>query len=288
VIRLQGQKIGYLLCLPYFIHFLLFMAYPIGFSLFLVFHKWDIVSFPKWVGVDNFIRLLRDELFFKSLLNTFFFLSIHIPLQIAAALLFAELLNRPLRLRGFFRAVYFLPVVVSGVAVTVLWGQLYAQETGLINALLWRLGLGKIPWLNDPTLAMPSIAIMATWKNVGLYTVLFLAGLQSIPRDLYEVARIEGASPLQQFFRITLPLLNPTVVLVVLLSTIGGFSLFIEPYVLTGGGPLNSTLSAVLYIYKQAFYFYRMGYAATLGLIYALIIMGVVMLQRRFVEREVY
>jgi len=264
------------------------MAYPIAFSVFLVFHKWDIVSTPKWVGLQNFVRLLQDDLFFKSLRNTFFFLVIHIPLQIIVALFFAELLNRPLRFRGLFRASYFLPVVVSGVVVTILWQQLYAQETGLINNLLWKLGLDRIPWLNDPTLAMPSIAIMATWKNVGLYIVLFLAGLQSIPRDLYEVAEIDGASPLQQFFRITLPMLNPTVVLVVVLSTIGGFSLFIEPYVLTGGGPLNSTLSAVLYIYKQAFYFYRMGYAATLGLIFALIIMGVVVLQRRFVEREVY
>ena len=133
---------------------------------------------------------------------------------------------------------------------------------------------------------MPSIAIMATWKNVGIYIVLFLVGLQSIPRELYEAAGIDGANTANQFFRITLPMLNPTIVTIIVLSTIGGFSLFIEPYVLTGGGPMQSTLSAVLYIYNQAFYFNHMGYAATLGFVFAFIILTVVVVQRRFLERE--
>jgi ABC-type sugar transport system permease subunit len=133
---------------------------------------------------------------------------------------------------------------------------------------------------------MPSIAIMATWKNVGLYIVLFLVGLQGIPRYLYEAAEIDGAQPFQQFFHITLPALNSTMVLVVILSTIGGFSLFIEPFVMTGGGPMNSTLSAMLYIYNQAFYFGHMGYAATLGFFFAFIILLVVLLQKKLVERK--
>ena len=284
---MRRGTVGYLLCLPYIVHFLVFMAYPLGFSLVLVFHKWDIVSPMKWVGLANFIRLASDSLFFRALYNTFIFLAIHIPLQIAVALFFAELLNRKLRLIGLFRAAYFVPVVVSGVVVTILWQQLYA-DTGVLNKLLAKLGFGRVPWLTSPSWAMPSIAIMATWKNVGLYIVMFLAGLQGIPRELYEAAELDGASKFQQFFHITLPMLNPVVVLVLVLSTIGGFSLFIEPYIMTGGGPLNSTLSAVLYIYKQAFYFYRMGYAATLGFVFALIIFLVVALQRRFVEREVY
>ena len=133
---------------------------------------------------------------------------------------------------------------------------------------------------------MPSVALMATWKNVGIYIVLFLVGLQNIPRELYESASLDGATGLRQFFRITVPMLNPTIVVVIVLSTIGGFSLFIEPYVLTGGGPMQSTLSAVLYIYNQAFYFGHMGYAATLGFVFALIILCVVLLQRRVVETE--
>lgn len=281
-------RIGYFFCIPYSLHFLVFIAYPLSFSLVLVFHKWDIVSPMKWVGLANFARLSSDLLFFRALLNTLVFLAIHIPLQIAVALFFAELLNSRIRLRGFFRAAYFAPVVVSGVVVTILWQHLYAEETGLLNGILTKLGLGRVPWLSSPYWAMPSIALMATWKNVGLYIVLFLAGLQGISPDLYEAAELDGASRWRMFWHITLPMLNPVVVLVLVLSTIGGFSLFIEPYMMTGGGPLNSTLSAVLYIYKQAFYFYRMGYAATLGFVFAVIIFAVVALQRRFVEREVY
>lgn len=282
------NRSGYLMVLPYIIYFLTFVAYPLVFSFVLIFHRWNIVTPMEFIGLKNFVRLFRDELFLKSIVNTLIFLSIHIPLQIAIALFFANLLNQNIKLRGFFRALYFLPVVVSGVVVTILWQQLYAYETGLINQILVNSGFKRIPWLVSPELAMPSIAVMATWKNVGLYIVLFLAGLQNIPRELYEVAEIDGASGLQKFFKVTLPLLNPTIVLVIVLSTIGGFSLFIEPYIMTGGGPMDSTLSAMLYIYNQAFYFNHMGYAATLGFFFATIIFIVILLQRKFIEREVY
>jgi ABC-type sugar transport system permease subunit len=199
---------------------------------------------------------------------------------------FSLLLHKRIPGRGFFRALYFLPVVVSGVAVTILWQQLYSYDYGVLNAILRALSLPAVPWLIDPGVAMPSIAIMATWKNVGIYIVLFLVGLQNIPPELYEAASIDGAKPSQQFLSITLPMLNPTMLVVVVLSTIGGFSLFIEPYVLTGGGPMQSTLSGMLYIYNQAFYFGHMGYAAMLGFVYALIILAVVLLQRKFIERE--
>ncbi|CUS79035.1 carbohydrate ABC transporter permease [Candidatus Kryptobacter tengchongensis] len=287
-IKKHENRSGYLMVSPYVIYFLVFVAYPLTFSFILIFHRWNIVTPMEFIGLKNFIRLFRDETFFKSIINTLIFLSIHIPLQIAVALFFAQLLNKKIKLRGLFRSIYFLPVVVSGVVVTVLWQQMYAYETGLINQILLKFGFKKIPWLVSPKFAMPSIAIMATWKNVGLYIVLFLAGLQNIPRELYEVAEIDGASSFQKFLKITLPMLNPTIVLVVVLSTIGGFSLFIEPYIMTGGGPMDSTLSAMLYIYNQAFYFNHMGYAATLGFFFATIIFLVVILQRKFIERDVY
>ncbi|CUU05189.1 multiple sugar transport system permease protein [Candidatus Kryptobacter tengchongensis] len=287
-IKKYENRSGYLMVSPYVIYFLVFVAYPLTFSFILIFHRWNIVTPMEFIGLKNFIRLFRDETFFKSIINTLIFLSIHIPLQIAVALFFAQLLNKKIKLRGLFRSIYFLPVVVSGVVVTVLWQQMYAYETGLINQILLKFGFKKIPWLVSPKFAMPSIAIMATWKNVGLYIVLFLAGLQNIPRELYEVAEIDGASSFQKFLKITLPMLNPTIVLVVVLSTIGGFSLFIEPYIMTGGGPMDSTLSAMLYIYNQAFYFNHMGYAATLGFFFATIIFLVVILQRKFIERDVY
>jgi ABC-type sugar transport system permease subunit len=282
------NKAGYFMVMPYIIYFVAFIAYPLIFSFILIFHRWNIVTPMEFIGLKNFVRLFKDELFFKSIINTLIFLSIHIPLQIVIALFFANLLNKQIKFRSLFRALYFLPVVVSGVVVTILWQQMYAYETGLINQVLSGFGFKKIPWLVSPEIAMPSIAVMATWKNVGFYIVLFLAGLQSIPNELYEVAEIDGASSFQKFYRITLPLLNPTVVLVIVLSTIGGFSLFIEPYILTGGGPLDSTLSAMLYIYNQAFYFNHMGYAATLGFFFALVILVVVIAQRKFIEREVY
>jgi ABC-type sugar transport system permease subunit len=189
-------------------------------------------------------------------------------------------------MRSFFRAAFFMPVVISGVVITILWQQLYGLESGIINRGLINLGLGRVEWLSNPKIAMISIAIMATWKNVGLYVILFLVGLQTVPRSYYEAAEIEGATSWQQFRFITIPAINPTIFMVVILSTIGGFSLFIEPYIMTGGGPLNSTLSAMLYIYKQAFGYYHMGYSATLSIFFAIIIMGVVVIQRIFIESE--
>ena len=279
---------GYLMVAPYVLHLVVFFGYPLLFSLVLVFHRWDVVTPMEFAGLKNFIRLWQDDLFFRALLNTGVFLAIHIPLQIILALFFAELLNKKLAGRSVFRAIFFLPVVVSGVVVTILFQQLFALDTGLINNVITSMGGDRVPWLSSPDLAMPSIAVMATWKNAGLYVILFLGGLQNVPASLYEVVDIDGANAWQKWWHVTLPMLNPMVVTVVVLSTIGGFSLFIEPYVLTGGGPLNSTMSALLYIYNQAFYFNHMGYAAALGLSFAVLILVVVLLQRRFVEREIY
>ncbi|MGH9882946.1 MAG: carbohydrate ABC transporter permease [Pyrinomonadaceae bacterium] len=284
--HLTPDPVGYLMVLPYLLHLVVFVGYPLAFAFLLIFHRWNIYTPMKWVGLANIKLLLTDPLIWRALFNTLYFLVIHIPLQLVIALGLAQLLNQKIRGRTFFRASYFMPVVVSGVVVTILWQQLYASETGLINVLLHRFGLPGIEWLGDPRYAMPAIAIMATWKNVGLYVVLFLVGLQAIPADLYEAAELDGASAWQKFRLITVPMLNPTIMLVLVLSTIGGFSLFIEPYVMTGGGPANSTLSGILYLYKQAFFFSKMGYATTIGFFWAMIIFMVVLLQRRFIETE--
>lgn len=283
---MKKKIVPYLLISPYIIHFFVFIAFPVVFSIVLTFHNWNIISPMEYIGLGNFVRLFNDQFFFRSIWNTFVFLIIHIPLQIVAALAIAQVLNQKIKFRGFFRAAYFLPVIVSGVVVTILWQQLYGFDTGLLNRILVSIGFGKVGWLVDPDVAMPSIAVMATWKNVGLYIVLFLVGLQTVPSHYYEAADIEGANKWQKFFKITLPTINPTIFMVFILSTIGGFSLFIEPYILTGGGPLNSTLSAVLYIYKQGFFYYHMGYAATLGFFFAFLILAVVMIQKKFIEKE--
>lgn len=277
---------SYLLVSPYLLYVFVFVLFPIGFSFFLTFHDWNIIGPMEPVGLANYDRLIHDQYFFKSLGNTLVFLGIHIPLQIAMALGLAVILNEKLKCRAFFRGAFFMPVVVSGVVVTILWQQLYGFEIGTINQLLQKAGFQKIGWLTDPRWAMPAIAIMATWKNVGLYIILFLVGLQTVPRSLYEAADLEGATGWQKFRYITLPAINPTMFMVVILSTLGGFSLFIEPYVMTGGGPLNSTLSTVLYMYKQGFFYYHMGYAATLGIVFAALILLVVFLQRMFIENK--
>jgi len=283
----RGSKASsYLLVSPYILHFTVFVLFPVGFSLFLTFHEWNIIGPMKYVGLANYEKLFQDQYFLKSIRNTLVFLGIHIPLQIVTALGLAAILNEKIWFRAFFRGAFFMPVVVSGVVVTVLWQQLYGYELGTINIFLVWLGMDKIGWLIDPSWAMPSIAIMATWKNVGLYIILFLVGLQTVPRSLYEAADLEGANKWQKFIYITLPGINPTIFMVVVLSTIGGFSLFIEPYVMTGGGPLNSTLSSVLYIYKQGFFYYHMGYAATMGFVFALIILVVVFIQRIAIEKK--
>lgn len=277
------RRSGSLMAAPYAAFLLIFAAYPILFALVLVFLKWDLVTTPVFAGADNMRMLATDTRFWRAVANTFVFLSIHLPLQVASALMLALALNRPLAFRSFWRAAFFLPVVISGAVVAILWSNLYATDVGLINGVLVRIGLRPVPWLTDPSTAMPAIAAMVTWKNVGFYVIIYLAGLQYIPRSCKEAIEIEGASTWQRFRFLTLPLLLPQTILVVTLSTINGFQLFIEPYVMTGGGPLRRTYSIVLYLYTNAFAYQKMGYAATIGVALALIIGSVVFIQRRVI-----
>jgi multiple sugar transport system permease protein len=277
------ERSGWLLAAPYLAFLGAFVAYPIAFALVLVFLQWDLVTEPSFAGLANVQLLASDGRFWQAVANTFVFLGIHVPLQIVTALALALALNRPLAFRAFWRAVFFLPVVISGAVVAILWSNLYATDVGLINQLLMRMGVSPVPWLTDPRTAMPAIAVMVTWKNVGLYVIIYLAGLQYIPRSCQEAIEIEGATAWQRFRHLTLPSLLPQTILVVTLSTINGFQLFIEPYVMTGGGPLRRTYSIVLYLYTNAFSYQKMGYAATIGVALALIIGAVVLIQRRII-----
>ena len=275
------ERSGWLLAAPYATFLVAFALYPIAFALVLVFLHWDLVTTPTFAGVDNVALLAQDTRFWQAVANTFLFLAIHVPLQIIAALALALALNRQLVFRAFWRAAFFLPVVISGAVVSILWSSLYATDVGLINNLLIRIGLQPVPWLTDPFTAMPAIAAMVTWKNVGFYVIIYLAGLQYIPRSCKEAIEMEGATAWQRFRFLTLPLLLPQTILVVTLSTINGFQLFIEPYVMTGGGPLRRTYSIVLYLYTNAFSYQKMGYAATIGVALALMIGAVILIQRR-------
>ncbi|GAC1659389.1 MAG: sugar ABC transporter permease [Candidatus Elarobacter sp.] len=277
------ERWGWLMTVPYAVFLLAFAVYPIVFALVLVFLRWDLVTPPAFSGLDNVRLLAGDGRFWRAVANTIVFLLIHVPLQIATALSLALALNRRLVLRAFWRAAFFLPVVISGAVVALLWSYLYATDVGLINRLLVRIGVTPVAWLTDPATAMPAIAVMVTWKNVGFYVIIYLAGLQFIPRSCQDAIEIEGASPWQRFRHLTLPSLLPQTILVVTLSTINGFQLFVEPYVMTGGGPLRRTFSIVLYLYTNAFAYQKMGYAATIGVALAVIIGAVVAIQRRVI-----
>ena len=277
------ERTGWLLAAPYAAFLLAFSVYPVIFALALVMMHWDLVTTPTFAGADNVRLLAGDARFWQAVGNTFVFLAIHLPLQVVTALGLALALNRPMRLRAFWRAAFFLPVVISGAVVAILWNALYATDVGLINAVLTRLGAAPVPWLTHPSLAMPAIAVMVTWKNVGFYIIIYHAGLQYIPRSCQEAIALDGASAWQRFRHLTLPLLLPQTILVITLSTINGFQLFIEPYVMTGGGPLRRTFSIVLYMYTNAFSYQKMGYAATIGVALAIIIGSVVAIQRRVI-----
>jgi multiple sugar transport system permease protein len=222
----------------------------------------------RFVLFGNYARLFHDPLFWKATLNTLYFVAVAGPVTILLALACSLLLNSE-RLRGaqFFRLAVFLPVVTNMVAVAIVWRYLYHPHFGLINYGLRILGLQPVDWLGDPRLAMPAIIVLAVWKNFGYHTLIFLAGLQTIPEDLYHAARIDGASWLQQQIHVTLPQLSRTVGFVALLTAIGYLQLFAEPYVMTQGGPLNATLSLVLYLYQQGFRWWRMGYSASIAFV---------------------
>jgi multiple sugar transport system permease protein len=248
-----------------------FFFVPAIASLFLSFTDFDIyavadLSRLRFTGLSNYFRLLDEPRFWAALWNTLYFVFIGGPLSVAASLGAALLVNAPaVRFKSFFRTVLFLPVVTTLVAVAVVWRYLYHPRHGLLNQGLAGLGIGPIDWLGDPQWAMPAIILMAVWKNFGFNMIIFLAGLQSVPERLYEAARLDGAGPWRQFAGVTLPMLRPTFLFVAIITMIGYFQLFAEPYVMTQGGPGDSTLSLVLLMYEEGFRWWNLGYAAALA-----------------------
>jgi multiple sugar transport system permease protein len=271
----------------------LFFVVPVVAGFLLAATDFDIygigdLSTARFVGPGNFTALLHDPVFWKALGNTFYFVLVGGPLSVAVSLGAAMLVNARLaRFKGLFRTVYFAPVVTTMVAVAVVWRYLYHPRFGLLNQVLALVGLPDVNWLGDPRWAMPAIILMAVWKNFGYNMIIFVAGLQGIPVTLYEAARVDGAGPWQQFRRITVPALRPMLVFVGVITMIGYFQLFTEPYVLTGGtgGPLNATLSLVMYMYKQGFRWWNIGFAAAVALVLFLIILAGTLVQMRL-QRE--
>jgi multiple sugar transport system permease protein len=286
--EVRESRISYVLLLPYVVYFLVFLAYPLLFAFYLTFHEWVIIVPEKpFVGLQNYIRLLHDDVFWASMKNVLVYLSINLPAQMILSLALALLVNQQIRFRGFFRSVFFMPSVVSGVVVSTVFLWLYSPQFGLLNYYLGMIGIPAQRWISSVRQAMPSIALMSSWRQVGYFAVIYLAGLQAIPPVLYKASSVDGAKTWQQFWHITLPLLNPTILLVLMVSTIWGFLVFTEPFVMTEGGPLYATTTPTLYLYFEAFRYLRMGYAATVGVVLGLFIMIINIVEKKWVEREV-
>jgi multiple sugar transport system permease protein len=269
----------------------LFFFLPVGASLLLSVTDFDIyalgsTSLARFVGFRNYANLVHNPTFWTAVRNTFYFALVGGPLTVAVSLGAALLVNaRTIRLRGLFRTVYFTPFVTTLVAIAVVWRYLYHPKYGLLNYLLGHLGIAPIDWLGDPRWAMPAIIVMAIWKNFGYNMLIFIAGLQSIPVELYEAARIDGAGALRRFWHVTIPQLAPTFLFVGVVTMIGYFQLFAEPYVMTAGGPLRATTSLVLFMYEEGFRWWRMGVAAAIAFVLFGIILLWTLLQMRL-QRE--
>ena len=256
-----------------------FFCLPVLGALLLSFTDFDIYALGdldtlRFVGLRNYQRLLQDPLLWIALKNTLYFVLVGGPLSIGVSLAAALAIeHRLVRCKGLFRAAFFLPVVTTLVAVAVVWRYLYHPRYGLLNYALGLLGIAPVDWLGDPDWAMPAIILMAVWKNFGFNMIIFIAGLHSIPAQLYEAAALDGAGPWRQFRHVTLPMLAPTFLFVVVMTMIGYLQLFAEPYVMTQGGPANSTLSVVLLMYQEGFRWWNMGYAAAVAFVlFALIL----------------
>ncbi len=276
----NARRTAYLFLLPNFLGFAVFTLFPIIAALGLCFVRWDFSTQMRFVGFGNFLRLFRDETFKISFYNTVYYTLISVPLTMVISLLLAVLLNKLVKGIKILRTVYFFPYITSMVAIAIVWNMLYNPSMGPINGFLRVIGVSNPPgWTATSAWAMPAIIIMSVWKQIGYYMVIYLAGLQGIPGYLYEAATIDGANSFQKFRYITLPMLTPTTFFVSIMLIIGSFKIFTQVMVMTDGGPGRATNVLVLYIYRQAFDYFRFGYASAIAMVLFLIVITITIIQ---------
>jgi len=284
-------RFGALLAAPALAVIAVFFFFPVLMALGLSFTDFDIYALAdihnlRFVGLRNYAELLATPLFWRALGNTLYFTGVGVPLSIAVSLGTAMLLHSRLaRLRGLFRTALFAPVVTTLVAVAVIWRYLLHTRYGLLNYGLGRLGLAPIDWLGDPRFSMPAIILFTVWKNFGTNMVIFLAALQGIPEELYEAASLDGAGVWRQFRHVTLPALGPTLLLVSILTVAGFFTLFAEPYVMTQGGPAQSTVSVLYFMYEEGFKWWNLGSASAVAFVLFLMMFTVTVIQIALARR---
>ncbi|MDW8100500.1 MAG: sugar ABC transporter permease [Anaerolineae bacterium] len=271
--RQRESLIGYLFLSPWILGFVIFLAGPMIASLYLSFTQYKVIQAPLWIGLANYQRMFTDELFYHSLKVTVVYTAISVPLGIAAALGVAVLLNQKIVASGLFRTIFYLPSVISGVAVAIVFAWIFNFRFGVLNYLLSLVGIPGPNWLGSPRWALWAFVLMSLW-GIGGNVVIFLAALQGVPQSLYEAAEIDGAGSWQRFWKITLPMISPALLFVFIMGVIGTFQTFTQSYIMTGGGPANATLFYLLYLYKNAFNWFEMGYASAMAWILFLIIMA--------------
>ena len=273
---------------PNLIGLLVFMVVPTVISILMSFTDWNLLNTSSFIGLANFKEAFSDPLFWKTLKNTVVYVFWKVPFNIFISLILAVLINQRMYGRTFFRAILFLPMIASSVSVALLWQPLFDMSSGMLNKILTTIGLPPSTWIYDPKTSMMSVVIVALWKEIGYYMVMFLAGLQSIPSTYYEAASIDGASAARKFLFITIPLISPTTFFVMIISIIGSFQIFDLTTVLTAGGPSNSTNTLIMYVYQAGFRFFRMGYASALSTILFVIVLIFTIIQDKLSKKWVF
>jgi multiple sugar transport system permease protein len=286
-VALRRNLEGWLFASPWVIGFLLWTLGPMLASFVLAFTEWDLLSSPRWVGLRNIGEMAQDALVLQSLKVTTLYAITSVPLQIVLGMALALLLNTSIRGLRWYRTAFYLPSVLSGVAVALLWRWLFSPEFGLINILLSYVGVRGPSWLGDERWALPSLVLMSLW-GVGAGTIIYLAGLQGIPTDLYEAAEVDGARGWGRFRHITLPLMTPVLFFQLIVGLIGALQVFTQAFITTNGGPNNATLFVLLYLYRNAFQYFRMGYASALAWVLFLYILVLTLVMFRWSAAWVY
>lgn len=272
--------VGYLFLSPWIVGFLVFLVGPMVASVLLSFTQYKVIKAPVWIGLANYQRMFTDDLFYHSLRVTVTYTAISVPLGIMAALGIAILLNQKIVASGVFRTIYYLPSIISGVAVAIVFAWIFNFRFGILNYLLSLVGIEGPNWLGSSRYALSAFVIMSLW-GIGGTVVIFLAALQGVPQALYEAAEIDGAGSWRRFLNITLPMISPAILFVLIMGVIGTLQTFTQAYIMTGGGPANATLFYLLYLYKNAFNWFEMGYASALAWLLFLVIMACTLLMIR-------
>jgi multiple sugar transport system permease protein len=280
---------AYLFLMPGLVHFLIFTLFAVGFAFYISFHEWNIIRPEKpFVGLDNYMRLIEDKRFHRAVFNTFTFM-VGVPLNLSCALAVALLLNSKVRGQALFRTMFYIPVVTPLVVSAIIWKWVYQGDYGLLNYYLLEWGIieDKIFWLADPNWALPALIIMGIWTGTGSPMVIYLAGLQSIPEEMYDAAKVDGANAWQRLLYITIPLLRPTTFFLVITGVIYTFQIFTEIYVMTSGGPLNRTSTIGYYLYTNAFRELDMGYATAMAFVLFALIFVFTLIQWKYTRGDV-